>query len=371
MGIDGRLANAPQRAGVGNFCAEVLRALPGQAVSITLRVYLDAPPSPGFPLTSDAAELRVLPPARFWSHRVLANELCAAPPSVFLSPVLQLPWRCPCPAVATAHDFAFLDFGEQFTWQRRVLARLQAHHAIRRADHLLAVSEATRKDLERHFQVTSERITVTQEAAAERFQPVTDPGIRKRIRAAYHLPDRFLLYVGRLQPRKNLVRLIEAFAAVCQRRSDLPHHLIIAGGKGWMYEPIYAAARQSSAWDRIQFLDYVADEDLPTLMSMADALALVSLWEGFGLPVLEAMACGTAVMTSDCSSLPEVAGDAALLVNPYAVESIATGLERILLDDAYRHDLEQRASARAGQFSWDAVARRIVEAVRATLNHNA
>lgn len=368
LGIDGRLANDARRVGVGTFCAEVLRALPGQAGDIGLRIYLDAPPRPDFPLSTEDADIRVLPPVRFWTQRVLARELRADPPAVFLSPVLQIPLRCACPSIATVHDLAFLDFGEQFTWRRRALARFQARYAVRCAVRLLAVSEATRHDLMKHFRVPPERVTVTQEAAAACFRPVSEPETLARVRAAYGLPGTFVLYVGRLQPRKNLVRLIGAFTRVCERNPRLPHHLVLAGNKGWMYEPIFEAAQRSPLRERIHFLDFVSQEDLPAMMSMADVLALVSLWEGFGLPVLEAMACGTAVLASNCSSLPEVAGDAAELVDPYDENAIAAALERLLLDEAYRKVLEQRASARAAQFSWDATARNIMSAVRKVID---
>lgn len=364
LGIDGRLANEPRRVGVGNFCAEVLRALPKQAGGIGLRVYLDAVPRPDFPLTADDAEICVLPQTRFWTQRVLGRELRANPPTVFLSPVLQLPMRCPCPTLATVHDLAYLDFGEQFTRRRRALARFQGRYAVWCASHLLAVSEATRQDLVKHYRIDPKRVTVTQEAASSRFMPVTQPETLGRVRAAHGLPESFVLYVGRLQPRKNLVRLIEAFSDVCKRCPDLPHHLVIAGNKGWLYEPIFDAARRSPFRERIRFLDFVPQEDLPAMMSMADVLALVSLWEGFGLPVLEAMACGTAVLTSNCSSLPEVAGDATDLVDPYDEAAIVAALERLLCDKAHRHELEQRGPVRAAQFSWEASTQNVVAAVR-------
>ncbi len=366
LGIDGRLANTARRAGVGNFCFGVLQALPPHVQDIRLRIYLDTPPAADFPLPPEAAEFRILPRKPFWTQRVLGPELRRRPPSVFLSPVLQLPFRAGCPAIATIHDLAFLHHGEHFTWKRWALARLEIHHAVRSAHRLLAVSEATKNDLIAHFHLPPEKIVVTQEGVSPRFQR-PEENVLRAMRERHSLTTPYIAYVGRLQPRKNIVRLIEAFARLIQQHPEFPHHLVLAGDKGWMYGPIYEAAQASPVKDRIRFLGYVSDEDLPALIGGADALALVSLWEGFGLPVLEAMACGTAVITSDCSSLPEVAGDAAVLVDPYDVADIARALELVVRDDKYRAVLQQRGLAQAARFTWEATARRIMDAVRAIM----
>ncbi len=363
LGIDARLANETQRAGVGNFCTEMLRALPAVAASWRLRLYLDRPPGQDFPLAPDQYEARILPPRRFWTHRALGAELRRDPPEVFYSPVMQLPVACPGPTLATVHDLAFRDFTEHFTWRQRSIAGLQARHVARHATHLCADSEATRADLHRLFQIPPDRITVTLAGVSPRFAPLRDPAALAALRAKYGLPERFVLYVGRIQPRKNIVRLLQAFEQTAARCPELPHALVIAGGKGWIYDEIYATAESSPLRDRILFPGFVAEEDLPGLMSAADLLALVSLWEGFGLPVLEAMACGTAVITSNCSSLPEVAGDAAVQVDPYAVDAIAAALRGLLMNDARRATLAAQGMDRAATFTWQAAATRLMDAV--------
>lgn len=364
LGIDARLAAETQRAGVGNFCTEILKALPGAAPDWQLRLYLDHMPDEHFPLSENVADYRVLPRRRFWTHRALGKELRRNPPTVFFSPVMQMPITCPCPSLVTVHDLAFLDYGDHFTRRQRYTARLQASHTVFSATHLCAVSQATSDDLQKHFDVSLERITVTLEGVSPRFQPVVDAARLAALREKYHLPEHFVLYVGRLQPRKNIARLIEAFGHAVTRHPELQHGLVIAGGKGWMYDEIYAAAKANTAHARIHFPGFVDEEDLPALISAADLLALVSLWEGFGLPVLEAMACGTAVLTSNTSSLPEVAGEAAALVDPYDTDAIATALGGLLADDTHRAVLAEAGRQRATQFTWEAAAARLMQAIK-------
>lgn len=363
LGIDARLANAEKRAGVGHYTVELLRALAPHMGEDVLRLYLDAAPIPEFPLSQEQAGICVLPKTRFWTHRALGRELRRRPPDVFFSPVTQLPLFCPCPAIVAVHDLAFFDFGGHFTFRQRHIARLQAGYVARHATHLIADSQATVQDIQRLLHVPGHRVTVAPLGCSARFRRVSEETVRD-LRARYTLPDKFILYVGRLQPRKNIARLIGAFAQTIQKRPDLPHHLVLAGDKGWMEGPIFEAAKASSAQNRIRFLEYVPEEDLPGLISAADALALVSLWEGFGLPVVEAMACGTAVITSNCSSLPEVAGEAAALVNPYDVEEIGKALERVITDDDYRMDLQRRGLVQAARFTWDSTAQIFMSAVR-------
>lgn len=366
VGMDARLANAARRVGVGNYCREVLRALAPMAEkeSVRLRVYLDAPPLPGFP-ELHGAEASVLPRGRFWTQRVLGRELRRRPPDVFFSPALQIPLGCPCPVVATVHDLAYYEFPRHFTRRRLLLARLQSRHAARRADHLIADSEATAADIGRYLHVGSERITVALLAPAARYR---EPVARDRIdtvRGALGLDAPYILYVGRIQPRKNIKRLIAAFERAMERHPEAPHSLVIAGGKGWLHEGVFERAKRSPLAERIRFTGHVADEYLPALMKGADALALVSLSEGFGLPVIEAMACGTPVITSNCSSLAEVAGDAALLVDPRDVENIAAAIGDLVARHELQEMLRAKGLVRASAFSWETTARRVLDATMA------
>lgn len=356
IGIDGRPANQKNRVGIGNYCNELLRAMVPMGNGISFRIYLDQPPIEGFAISPDQADIRVIPPCRLWTQRALARELKRETPGVFLSTGMQIPIGSSCPKVATVHDLAFFAFGRHFTWSFRLSARLQAKFLLRRACHLFAVSESTKRDLMGILGLDSDTITVVHEGASPQYREPVKQEDLQRVRKTYQLPERFVLYVGTLQPRKNIVRLIQAFSELRQKHPGLPHHLVIAGGKGWLYEKTFEAAERSPARDHIQFLDFVPAEDLPALMVEADLLALVSLWEGFGLPVVEAMACGTAVVTSNCSSLPEVAGDAAILVDPQDTAAIGNALEEVLLDEGLRKTLEAKGRVQSARFTWERTA---------------
>lgn len=368
VGIDGRPANARKRAGIGNYCHALLQAMAALDEEVSLRIYLDREPLADFPLAADNADIRILPSVKAWTFRRLSPEVRRDPPDVFFTTGIQLPVFCPCPKVATVLDLAYMTFPDHFTWRARLSAPLRARFAARSADHLLAISDATKQDLIRLLNVPEDRITVAHLGCSPQFGPCSDPVAIERVRQAHDLPDRYVLYVGRLQPRKNLPRLIEAFEECRRRRPDLPHQLVIAGDKGWLYDQIYAAAEHSSARDFIRFLGFVPNEDLPVLISEADVLALVSLWEGFGLPVVEAMACGTAVLTSNCSSLPEVAGDAAVTVDPHDSGAIADALGQLLSDDALRKDLEARGRVQARAFTWERTARTVLGTLQAVVD---
>lgn len=361
LGIDGRLANAKQRSGAGRFCREVLYAL-GYLTDcgVRLRVYLDGASRPDF--APPRATVITLPAGPFWTHRVLAAELRASPPSVFFSPVTQLPAGCPCPSLVSVLDLAAFSHPSYFPWRKRVLMRHQTGHAVRHADHFLAISNATARDLSRFYPAAGDRITVAHPGCPEAFFGAK-PAPAESGTILDSLPERYVLYVGQVQPRKNLARLIEAYARVCQCLPSLPHHLVLAGGMGWQNEAIYAAAATSPVAGRIHFLDFVPEAQLPALVAGADVLALVSLWEGFGLPALEAMAAGTAVLASNVSALPEVVGDAGVLVDPEDTGAIADGLARLLTDPALRAICEELGRARATRFRWEKTARTIAEVV--------
>mgnify|MGYP003645354847 CR=1 FL=1 len=358
LGIDGRLANARHPAGAGRYCRELLRAMGALAEEPTLRIYLDEEPHSDFPKTN--GEIRVLPRCRFWLHRALAKELRRDTPDVFFSPVAQLPWRCPCPALVSVLDLAVCSHPDYFPWRKRLGMRLKTSHAIRGAGHLVAISESTATSLGIYYGVARENITVVPLGIADHFLNLSEapattiPG----------LPDRFVLYVGQVQPRKNLVRLIEAFTQVCTTHPELPHHLVLAGADGWQAEATHRAIAASPLSHRIYRLGYVPEDALAALMAKADVLALVSLWEGFGLPVAEAMAVGTAVLTSNVSSLPEIVGDAGVTVAPDDTGAIAEGLERLLTDEGLRKQCEERGHVQSQQFRWENTAEKILAAAR-------
>lgn len=226
------------------------------------------------------------------------------------------------------------------------------------ADLVLTYSEHTRRDVAARLGVPADRIRVTPLAAHEQFRPVEDPAALHAVRHKYELADRpYVLAVGRLEARKNLVRLVEAFALLKRGEPGLTHRLVLTGEKGWGADAVFAAVRGLGLGAHVRHLDFVPFGDLPALISAADALAHPSLYEGFGLPPLEAMACGTPVVAAHATSLPEVVGSAGLLADPQSPGAFAAALRQVLTDPALRAEFRARGRARAAQFTWERTAR--------------
>jgi glycosyltransferase involved in cell wall biosynthesis len=216
----------------------------------------------------------------------------------------------------------------------------------------LADSESTRRDAIELLGVPEEQTSVLYPGVEPRFRPIEDTAALSRIRTKYELPERFILSVGTVQPRKNYVRLVEAFTQL--DTDDL--HLVIAGGKGWLYQELLDRIEEPSLQERVHLVGYVDDLDLPAIYSLALVVAQPSLYEGFGIPILEAMACGIPVVAGDNSSLPEAAGDAGLLADALDSEAIANALSRALTDSQLRRTMAERGLSWARQFTWQRAA---------------
>lgn len=254
------------------------------------------------------------------------------------------------PTVATVHDLTTLILPEQHVWLNRALHARRFRWIRKRAARIIVVSESTGRDLTRLLEISPERVVRIYEARGHDDGP--SPAKHTHEVLARHGLDEtpYVLAVGTLEPRKNQERLVRAFSELPPRFDDV--HLAIAGGEGWRSEGIRRALRESSAPERIRLLGRVPGQDLPALYAEARVFAFPSLYEGFGLPILEAMASGTPVLTSDVSSLPEVAGDAALLVDPHSTDAIRDGLERLLEDAGLRGRLARRGRERERRFTW-------------------
>ncbi len=273
------------------------------------------------------------------------------------STTAYLPIHPPCPCVLTVHDLAIYHFPATFRVANRTLGRRIFEMSVRRAAALIAVSEATRRDLTTLLDVPSERITVIPEAVDPIFQAQTAQTDIPRIQHTYGIQRPYVLSVATAEPRKNLGRLLDAYCA-CLPIVGADLQLVLVGRQGWLAGPLEQRIRHLAANGMVKLLGYVPRADLPGLYAGAAAFAYPSLYEGFGLPVLEALACGTPALTSNSSSLPEVAGDAALLAEPTSVDAIAAGLIRLLKDADFALALRLRGPARAAEFSWEVAARR-------------
>jgi glycosyltransferase involved in cell wall biosynthesis len=293
----------------------------------------------------------------------LPVEVFSGPLDIFHSPDFVLPPLRRALAILTVHDLSFMRVPQCADPALRAYLSRAVPRSVSRADHVLADSQSTRRDLIELLAVPPDKITVVPAGVGEEFRRVTDGERLARVRRGYELPPRFILGLSTLEPRKNFVGLIRAFARL--RAGDYAGDLVIAGGRGWMYEPIFAEVERQELAGRVHFPGFVADADLPALYTLADLFALPTFYEGFGLPVLEAMACGTPVICADNSSLPEVAGGAALMVGAGDTEALVEGMRRLLADEELRRQLLQRGLVQVGKFTWQEAARKLLAVYQA------
>ena len=348
IGIDASRAVVKPRTGTEAYSHHLISGLISTAGPHRYRLYFNQAPAPG-ELSGALAESVVMPLPRLWTHARLSLEIFRRPPDVLFVPSHVLPIVRPRRAVATIHDLGYLHFPAAHSRSRWWYLHLSTLFNARCSRPVIVDSAATRDDLIRFYRVPTERMRVVHLGCGAEFRPPPEAEVR-RVREAHGLTADFILAVGTLQPRKNLSRLLDAFALA---RDSLPDgmRLVIVGARGFAAEDVERRARQLG--DSVRFLGYVPAADLPALMGAAAALAFPSLYEGFGLPAIEAMACGTPVVCSNTSSLPEVVGDAALLVDPSDVRSIAAGLARIGGDADLRSRLSQAGLLRAAEFTWE------------------
>jgi glycosyltransferase involved in cell wall biosynthesis len=342
-------------SGVGTYTANLLQHLQGYPGDEVLPMAQTSSRANGIQLNKT-----------LWMQVLLPFQLARVAPDVchFTNSVASC-WT-PCPAVMTIHDTTLWMFPRYHPRRRLLAMRPLIPLAARRAQAIIAVSAATRRDLLRILKVPAHKVHVIHEAAGRQFRPLASSARLESIRARYGLPASFVLYVGTIEPRKNLPRLLRAFQLV--RRQGFPRHaLVLVGHRGWMDAAIMRTVEELQLDGSVRMLGYVPTEDLVALYNLAEVLAFPSLYEGFGLPVVEAMACGTPVLTSPRGSLAEVAGAAAEFVDPLDVECIGDGLRRLLADPGRRAELRAAGLARASRFRWDETAartRRVYELAR-------
>jgi glycosyltransferase involved in cell wall biosynthesis len=268
------------------------------------------------------------------------------------------------PTVITIHDLSTTLFPEHHTRMHRLFAHISLPRMARRASAIIADSESTRHDVITHLHIEPSRVHAIHLAVNHiRFYPRDPVEARSKIAQALNITTPYILAVGTLEPRKNLITLLKAYA---QLPADAPM-LVLAGAHGWVDSPLFAAVQRLGLKQRVHFTGHVADELLPSLYSAAQVFVYPSLYEGFGLPVLEALACGTPVITSNTSSLPEVAGDAAILVDPNNPDQLTDQIKRLLSNQNLRAELSTRGPARAQQFTWQRTAQLTVDVYRQVL----
>jgi glycosyltransferase involved in cell wall biosynthesis len=356
-------------AGIGRYTQELFTALTALDTANRYAAFYSAPqgdekPAPPLdrlparttPLTARTLRFRVML-AHFF-HLALDHWL--PPTDIFHATDHILPPLRHAQSVFTLYDLTVRLSPASHLPLNRWYSTLMLPIFMRQAKAIIAISEQTRRDAVQWLPALAPKIQVIYPGVNARFRPVTDPEALARVRAKYTLPAAFLLYVGTLEPRKNIPTLLEAYHGLCATLPEAPP-LVLAGRKGWLYEPIFRRVTALGLEARVKFTDWVADEDLPALLTAASVFVYPSLYEGFGLPPLEAMACGTPVICSNTSSLPEVVGQSGLLVDPQDIASLAEAMRRLLTDAQLHAELSARGQTQAQAFTWERTARQTLD----------
>ncbi len=349
-----------QGGGIGRYVRELVTALAKQDQATTYKLFVSGanlrkmPATPGINFVWQPTRLSPIWLARLWHRAQLPFpvESFTGRLNLYHATDFVLPPTLPnTQTLLTVHDLSFIRVPETASPNLRAYLDRVVPRSAQRADHILADSQTTKDDLIEIYKLPSEKITVLLSGVDDRFKPISDSDGLLTIRKKYGLGLwSYIFSVGTVQPRKNYTRLIQALAHVRAAGHDL--HLVIAGGRGWLEDPIYAAIHDTHMEEYVHFIGFADETDLPSLYNAAFCCAFPSLYEGFGLPILEAMACGIPVMTSNVSSLPEVAGDAAILINPYDIDEMSDSIKQLMENSILRKTLIAKGFTRAKEFSW-------------------
>jgi glycosyltransferase involved in cell wall biosynthesis len=350
------------RLGVSRYLTTLLQALSatdGESEYVLLansRIRDLLPDRPNFEVVATSFPIRSTRSRILWEQVFLPMELRRQRADLVHFPDQSLPLLpvLPCPSVVTVHDLTTYRYTEAYTRGKVLYKKLTTRAAIRQASRIIADSQSTRQDILELFGV-SERVRVIYPGLDGQFLPVRDRSRLERTRTALGLPERYILHVGSIDPRKNLISLFKALAIL--RDDGLQVKLVVAGSREYNYRPIFDKVRALRLGDQVLFLDFVPDAELVDVYNLAQLFVFPSIHEGFGYPPLEAMACGTPVIVSNSSSLPEIVGDAALQVDPFNAAEIATAIRLLLSDSALREQLASRGKQRAAFFTWERTTR--------------
>lgn len=368
IGVDAHLlsmAGSYRSAGISWYIQNLLHHLPDADPDIRYTTYLSEKRYTGVPdLHLQLSRLPThQPPVRiFWEQAIQPWALRRDGVDLLHGLALVGPVASSCPFVVTVHDLSFLHYPENFQTFKRLYLQRFTKMSVQRARRVIAISESTKRDLVHHYGISPARVDMIHYGLDPRFRPLPSAQVAD-FRVKKGLPEHYILFVGTLEPRKNVVRLIDAYAG-------LPHDrppLMLIGGKGWLYEEIFARVEALGLGDSVYFVGYVPAKELPLWYNAADLFVYPSLYEGFGLPPLEAMACGTPVVTSKVSSLPEVVGQAGLLVDPTDVEALTTAMAQALSHAGTQEKMRAAGPKQARTFSWEKAARHTVDTYRRAL----
>jgi glycosyltransferase involved in cell wall biosynthesis len=353
IGVDASRVTRRQRTGTENYSLHVLRHLLTQDEHNHYRLYLSQPLDDGLLPSTPRVSCRLIRLPRLWTQVGLSREMLAAPPDVLFVPSHVLPLICPTRSVVVIYDVGHRFFPRAHTIAEWLYVEWAIRRHVRLATRLLTISEASKRDIVRLYGADPTRIAVAYPAVDDAFRPATDQEI-ERVRAKYGLGERYVLHLGTVKPRKNLPRLVRGFA-----QAGLPPdtQLVLGGMTTFGGGAVDRAIEETGIQGRVRRLAYVPQADLAAVYGAAAAVAIVSLYEGFGMPALEALACGAPLVAGNRGSLPEIVGEAGLIVDPLDVSAIAAGLERAVRDWPTAERLRQAGPKRARAFDWPTAAR--------------
>ncbi|HUD43921.1 MAG TPA: glycosyltransferase family 1 protein [Patescibacteria group bacterium] len=366
IAIDGNEANVKKRVGVSEFAFELLAQLTKiKDQGSSINVYLKESPLKDFPIEDKNWQYSIFGPKKLWTQLALPAHLFLQlkKPDVFFTPSHYAPRFSPCPTVISIMDLAYIHFPQLFA--KKDLYQLQnwTKYSVKNASKIITISQSSKHDILNIYGVAEEKVAVIYPGIKPLVSLTPHVYPMQELKIKYAISQNFLLFVGTLQPRKNIARLIEAFSQL-KKSKDKELQLVIVGKKGWLYEEILAAPEKFGVSESVKFLEFVSDDELAILYSNAKCFVFPSLYEGFGLPVLEAMQHDCPVITSNVSSLPEAGGDAALYVDPLDVEDMAKKIEKVLNDSNLRKEMIKKGREQVKKFSWEKAAKETLDVLQ-------
>lgn len=370
IGVDANEANIKDRVGSGQYTFELLKQF-AKNKNYQFLIYLKDKPLDDLPKESSNFKYIIFGPKKFWTQLALPVKLTFGnKPDVFFSPAHYGPRFSKVPYALTIHDLSYLHFPELFKKNDLFQLTNWSKYSIENSAQIITPSNSVKVDIIKNYKVKPSKITVTYEGYDQfRFKPQPKSAIEK-IKSKYKIKGDYIIAVGTLQPRKNHQRLIEAFHLLGTRHQVPGTSLVVVGKRGWLYDEILEKSKKLGIEKQVIFTGFVPDGELPALISGARVYVNPSLWEGFGIPVIEAQACSVPVVVSNSSSLPEIVGDSAILVDPESVDSIAGGIEKVLTNEKTRSDLVRKGFENIKRFSWENCAKETLKVLQTAAKSN-
>lgn len=362
--IDGYEANVPQRLGSGQVAYELIKNIAAIDKDNDYTILLPAEPREDLPKERNGFKYRILRPSKLWTRIALPFALFKSrkKPDVFFTPTHYIPRLSPVKRVVTVFDLSYLHYPQMFL--KKDLWKLSnwTKFSIENSEHIITISQSSKRDIIKNYKINKDKITVAYPGFNEGlFKPIKDIEKINQVKQKYGIDGDYIIYTGTIQPRKNLIRLIDAFQKITNLKLVVVGKTKGEGKEGWMFEDILERPKKLGIEEKIIFTGFAPTEDLPLLVNGAMAFVLPSLYEGFGIPVVEAMACGTPVIVSNVSSLPEIVGKAGLLIDPKSIDQIEQAIRTISADKKLRAKLSKLSLEQSQKFSWKKCTKEVIK----------